>query len=309
MSRENNLMSEPAIIIDNLTCRFQRKIVAVNMLSLEVPKGKIFGFLGENGAGKTTTIRTLMGLQKPSSGSVKLLGYNPLGGNVPLLQKIGYVSEERSMYRWMTVNEVMGFNAGLYRNWDVEYAESLRMEFELDYKQKVKNLSRGQTAKLALLCALAPKPEILILDEASSGLDPIVRRIILEKLIDTSSSNNTTIFFSSHLVEEVDRISDEIAIICNGQLVIKGEKDNVRDSLKRVILPGYNSLIPKDYDWIISFSKKESELQVIVKDLDNEKLSLLSSQIKEAPQVTSLTLEDVFAEYTGWWKRNMKTAN
>jgi len=296
-------MSEPAIIIDHLTCRFHRT-VAVDDLCLEVQPGSIAGFLGENGAGKTTTIRTLMGLLRPTSGSVRVLGENPLGGNAKLLQRIGYVSDDRAMYRWMKVKGVLRFNGGLYKNWDKNLASTLLDEFELDPGQKVKNLSRGQLAKLALLCALAPHPELLILDEASSGLDPIVRRTILEKLIAVASEEGTTIFLSSHLLEEVDRVAERISIICKGRLLIEGPKDDVRSSLSRVIFPD----AAPDFDTgslesVLTAKQTDNECQLIVRNLDNGALESLKKHLNGTPQVVDMSLEDVFAEYTAWGKR------
>jgi ABC-2 type transport system ATP-binding protein len=292
----------PVIVLNHLTVRF-RRLVAVDDLSIEIPQGKIYGFLGENGAGKTTTIRAMMGLQRPSSGTVRVLEEDPLGGNAELLQRIGYVSDDRAMYRWMRVTEIIRFNAGLYRQWDSAYAETLREEFELDPWQKIKTLSRGQIAKLALLTALAPLPELLILDEASSGLDPIVRRTILEKLIDVTSQRGTTVFLSSHLLEEVDRIADIVAILCRGKLLAEGDKDTVRKSLKRLICPGAVPTPPQT-DSVLSIKESKEETQLIVRDLDDTKLQQLTQTLGVAPKVFDMTLEDVFAEYTAWGKKS-----
>lgn len=297
-------MPNHAIEIQNLTIRFGR-LTAVDHLNLEVEKGTIFGFLGENGAGKTTTIRVLMGLLRPTEGSVSVLGENPLGGNPKLLQRVGYVSDDRSMYRWMKVREALRFNAGLFEKWDNAYAEQLMVDLELDPNQKIKQLSRGQVAKLALLCALAPRPELLILDEASSGLDPMVRRALLEKLIDVSSSQGTTIFLSSHLLEEVDRVAEKIAILARGRLVTVGEKDEVRNSLKRVVFNIGQEISENGIakDWVLANRAVGQEKQLIVRDLDEARMAHLKETLGHTPQVHEMTLEDVFAEYTMWGKK------
>lgn len=296
-------MPKAAIEIQNLTIRFGR-LVAVDHLNLEVEEGTIFGFLGENGAGKTTTIRVLMGLLRPTEGSVRVLGEEPLGGNPRLLQRVGYVSDDRSMYRWMKVREVLRFNAGLFEKWDNAYAEQMLPDFELDPNQRVKQLSRGQAAKLALLCALAPRPELLILDEASSGLDPMVRRALLEKLIDVSSTLGTTIFLSSHLLEEVDRVAEKIAILARGKLVTVGDKDEVRGSLKRVVFNIGQEVSENGIakDWVLASRSAGPEGQLIVRDLDDDRLAFLKQALGHTPQVHEMTLEDVFAEYTMWGK-------
>jgi ABC-2 type transport system ATP-binding protein len=296
-----------ALLIDHLTVRFGRTM-AVDDLTVEVPQGKIYGFLGENGAGKTTTIRVLMGLLRPNSGRAEVLGENPLGGNADLLQRIGYVSDDRAMYRWMRVDEVLGFNAGLYQNWDKAHATRLRDEFELEPRKRVKQLSRGQIAKLALLCALAPHPELLILDEASSGLDPIVRRTILEKLIDVASQEGTTIFLSSHLLEEVDRVAERIAILCRGRLIAEGDKDTVRASLSRLIIPGASQQSDLNGEqWVLSSRRTDNETQVVVRGLNGEKMELIKKRLGGNPQVVEMSLEDVFAEYTAWGKKTSQT--
>lgn len=289
------------VTIDHLTVRFGRK-VAVDDLSLEVPAGKVFGFLGENGAGKTTTIRAMMGLQAPSSGSIRVLGEDPLRATAALRQRIGFVSDDRAMYRWMTVAEVQQYSAGLFEKWDMPYAEKIREQFELEPQRKVGQLSRGQAAKLALLCALAPHPELLILDEASSGLDPIVRRALLVKLIDVAASEGTTIFLSSHLIEEIDRVADIVAILCRGRLLIEGNKDAVRRSLTRLVCP--TSVTPPPVNnGILAVKRTNEECQLVVRDLDPAHLNEITQSLGVSPTVAEMTLEDVFAEYTLWGKR------
>ncbi len=289
------------VTIDHLTVRFGRK-TAVDDLSLEVPEGKVYGFLGENGAGKTTTIRAMMGLQAPTSGTLRVLGEDPLQATAALRQRIGFVSDDRVMYRWMTVTEVQQYGAGLYEKWDMGYSENLRKDFELEPDRKVSQLSRGQAAKLALLCALAPHPGLLILDEASSGLDPIVRRALLEKLIDVSSREGTTIFLSSHLIEEIDRVADIVAILCGGRLLVEGDKDKVRRSLKKLVCPA--AAMPKaTNNGILSMKRAGEECELVVRDLDDAHLKELTQSLGVSPTVGEMTLEDVFAEYTTWGKR------
>lgn len=289
------------ISLEHLTIRFG-KTVAVDDLSLEVPQGKIFGFLGENGAGKTTTIRALMGILRPTSGKVQVLGGDPLGVKSRLMQRIGFVSDDRAQYRWMRVSEVLRLCSGLYAKWDKDYARRLLDEFELTPTQTVKELSRGQIAKLSLLTALAPHPELLILDEASSGLDPIVRRTLLEKLIEVCSKEGTTIFLSSHLLEEVERVADIIAILCRGRLLAEGHKEVVCRSLSRLICPSSVPAPPVN-NGILSVRQTPDECQIVVRDLDDAKLQQLTQSLGVTPQVFEMTLEDVFAEYTAWAKK------
>jgi len=169
------VMADFAIEIDGLTRRFGKN-VAVNNLSLNVPEGCVFGFLGRNGAGKTTTIQMLMNLLRPSEGQARVLGCDPDKDELAIKQRIGYVSDNPAFYDWMTVDELVWFTGKLYTNWDHGKANSLLDRFDLDRTQKIKALSRGMKAQVALTLALGHNPELLILDEPSSGLDVVVRR-------------------------------------------------------------------------------------------------------------------------------------
>ncbi len=295
-------MPDNTIDIQNLTKRFG-KLTAVNNITIQVPQGQIFGFVGENGAGKTTTIKILMGLLRPTFGTAKVVGLDPIEDDVKVKSKIGFVSEDRTMYRWMKVNEVLWFNSRLYPNWDENMAQTLLKDFDLDPKQKVKVLSRGMLAKLALLVAMASKPEVLILDEPSSGLDPMVRREILEKLISYVSDFKTTIFFSSHLIDEVDRMADTVGILCKGKLVVCDEKNKLKDSIKKVVLsfatpkdsiPSHNTLLrseKKDNDWVCYVRNHNQQWEQNLKSLNPFNMEIMD-----------LSLEDIFAEYTKWEK-------
>jgi len=216
MEHENSV-----IRVDKVTKRYGRTL-AVDGLSLEVGRGEVFGFLGENAAGKTTTIRMLLGQAKPDSGTVRVLGNDPRESTRAhlLMARIGYVSESRAMYDWMRIREIIDFCAALHgATWDSTYAENLRDQYGLDPRQQLKDLSRGKRALLMLLLAVAHHPELLILDEPSSGLDPVARREILEQVISVIQGEGRTVFFSSHLLDEVERVADRVGFMRSGQLI------------------------------------------------------------------------------------------
>jgi ABC-2 type transport system ATP-binding protein len=226
---------------------------------------------------------------------------DPLECDVKVKEKIGYVSEDRSMYGWMKVKEVLEFNRGLYPLWDQGMAIQLLKDFDLDPAQRVKVLSRGMLAKLALLVALASKPEVLILDEPSSGLDPMVRREILEKLITYVSDFKTTIFFSSHLIDEVDRMADNVGIICKGKLIVCDDKNTVKESLRRVVItfePRRDSI--PEHPSIMRKEQKDGEWNIILKKDDGSGEKHLASLQPRSLEIHELSLEDVFAEYVKW---------
>jgi len=209
---------------------------ALDGLSLTVPRGGVFGLIGGNGAGKTTLIKHILGLLKAQSGTVQVFGFDPVANPVGVLGRIGYLSEERDLPNWMRVGELMRYTQAFFPNWDETYAEELRMAFDLDAKAKVKNLSRGQRARAGLLVALAHRPELLVLDEPSSGLDPVVRRDILGAIIRTIADEGRTVLFSSHLLDEVERVADRVAIIHQGRIMLTASMDEIKDTHRRVTL-------------------------------------------------------------------------
>lgn len=230
-------MTQPsnAIEVTHLTRQFRRKC-AVDDVTLNVPRGCVFGLLGENGAGKTTLIKHLLGALKAKSGQVRVLGFDPVADCVNMLSRIGYLSEDRIMPMWMRVHELISFMRAFYPRWDNSFAEELRDIFRLDPETKVKSLSRGERAKAGLLIALAHRPELLILDEPSSGLDVIVRRDILAAIMRNVAEEGRTVFFSSHLLDEVERACDYIAMMARGKLILADTLDNIRESHHRITI-------------------------------------------------------------------------
>jgi ABC-2 type transport system ATP-binding protein len=212
-----------------VTRRFGRT-VALDDVSLTVPRGAVFGLVGANGAGKTTLIRHVLGLLRAASGSVRVFGLDPVADPPGVLGRIGYLSEDRDLPGWMRVRELMRYTQAFYPRWDAAYAEELRRAFELDPAARVKHLSRGQGARAGLLVALAHRPDLLVLDEPSSGLDPVVRRDILGAIIRTIAQEGRTVLFSSHLLDEVERVSDHVALMHRGKIAFSAGLDDVRES-------------------------------------------------------------------------------
>jgi ABC-2 type transport system ATP-binding protein len=195
-----------------------------------MPRGAVYGLVGENGAGKTTLIKHLLGLLRAESGSVRVFGLDPVADPVAVLSRIGYLSEENDVPGWMRVDELMRYSRAFYPAWDEAYADGLRETFALDPTAKIRNLSKGQKARAGLLIALAHRPELLVLDEPSSGLDPIVRRDILGAVIRTIADEGRTVLFSSHLLEEVEQVADHVTMISQGRIVLSGPLAAVKES-------------------------------------------------------------------------------
>ena len=224
---------EAVIHINSLTRKFGAK-VALSDVSMSVPSGSVFGLVGENGAGKTTLIRHILGLLRAESGAVRVFGHDPVADPVSVLARIGYLSEQPDLPEWMQVHEFIRYSRAFYPKWDPGYAEAMRMQFGLDPKKRVRVLSKGQRAKLGLLAAQAHRPDLLLLDEPSSGLDPIVRSEILAAIIRSVAEEGRTVFFSSHLLEEVERVSDHIAMLHEGKVVLCGELRAIKAQHRRV---------------------------------------------------------------------------
>ena len=227
--------SSTLVAIENLSRRYGEKL-ALDDVSLSVPAGIVLGLVGENGAGKTTLIKHVLGLLKAQSGSVRVFGLDPVTHPEPVLSQIGYLSEEPDLPGWMRVHELIRYVRAFYPTWDPQYAEQLREQFALDPTARVKSLSKGQRARAGLLVALAYRPRLLVLDEPSSGLDPIVRRDILGAIIRTIADEGRTVLFSSHLLAEVERVSDRVAMLKAGKIVFSGDLADIKQSHRRVTL-------------------------------------------------------------------------
>jgi ABC-2 type transport system ATP-binding protein len=209
---------------------------AVDGLDLTVREGEVYGFLGVNGAGKTTTIRMLMGIIKPDAGDLELLGQRARRTTIRQKQSIGYVSQEQTFYPWMTCRALGRFVGGLYPTWDAAEFDRLLRVLELPPDRKASQLSGGMRVKLALALALAPRPALLILDEPTSGLDPVARREFLELIHRQARLHRRTTFFSSHLINEVERVADRIGIIHQGRMRYEGDLETLRASVRQIRL-------------------------------------------------------------------------
>jgi len=232
-----------AIDTQQLTKRYGT-LDAVRSLDLKVARHGITGFLGRNGAGKSTTIKMLLGMTRPTSGSGTIVNrrIDHPRESLEARRRVAYVAEDKQTYAYMTVEQMIRFTRSFYTDWQPDLERRLLDELGLPARRKVKALSKGMRTKLALLLALARRPELLILDEPSEGLDPVSIEELLQTLVATAAEG-TTIFFSSHQIAEVERIADRVCIIDHGQLVADLSLDDMRQEYRRITL-GFSSEPP-----------------------------------------------------------------
>ena len=231
-------MSEPFVIDTSDLRKRYDGVEALRGLTLGVPAGSIFGFLGRNGAGKTTTIKVLLGMARADGGEARVFGQRvaDTDAGVALRRRIGFVSDDKDLYDYMTVGEMIRFTRAFFPRWRDDLEQRYLRAFALPAGQRIKTLSRGTRTKLALLLALCRGAELLILDEPTSGLDPAVTEEVLQALVSHVAAEQMTVFFSSHQIVEVDQIADHVAIVDQGRAVVSGALDDLRESFRRVNL-------------------------------------------------------------------------
>lgn len=293
------------IDIENLTRRFGSK-TALDEVSLRVPQGSVFGLVGENGVGKTTLIKHILGLFKPQRGYVQVFGRNPVLNPQAVLSRIGYLSEYRDLPNWMRVGELMRFTKAFYPDWDSAYAEELRQAFGLDPSMRIKNLSCGKRAQAGLLIAVAHRPDLLILDEPSTGLDPVVRQDILGAIIQTVSEEGRTVLFSSHLLDEVERVSDYVTMIHQGKIVMSAPIDDIKASHHGLTVYFHEepAISPSFPDVVLTSQGSGREWSLVCQGTLDEVTQRVGSNGASIVDRRSLTLEEIFVAHVKTGRMN-----
>jgi len=291
------IATEFDIQIDGLTKDYGGTKV-VDGLTINIQKGQFLGLIGANGAGKSTTLRMLVGMLDPSGGSANVLGTSIDKISHETLKRIGYVPDSLQIYRWMTVGQAIKFCKGLNPRWDDSTCQSLLQLFSLDSKKKVKSLSKGMLGKLNLLLAISICPEVLILDEPMSGLDPIAREEFLDGVLKSLSDRKCTVILSSHSIEDVQRMSDSIAILHQGKLLLHEETDVILEQTRRVQFAIEDPQKLPKIDGLIWSSLDHREFVGSVRVTD----SLQIEKLKYNQNIRNLTvspigLEEIYKDY------------
>ena len=293
-------MTNLIIETDQLTKSFQGN-AALRGLDLRVPSGSIFGFLGRNGAGKTTTIKTLMGLLRPDSGNARVFGIPVADSDrsVEIRRRIGFVTEDKELYPYMTVEQIVRFTRPFFPKWREDLEQRYLKMFDLRPKQKIPGLSKGMRSKLMLLLAICRGADLLILDEPTDGLDPAATEDVLRELVAIAASTETTMFFSSHQLAEVESIADHIGIIDQGKMIVTGALDDMKAQYQRLQVVFTNSVeLPARWAEGVESVRQEGRVVSILTSHNADGIAeqarrLAGTEVERFP----VTLKEIFLEH------------
>ncbi len=292
-------MTDPPVIQTRDLTKSYGGLIAVDALNLDVRSNRITAFLGQNGAGKSTTIKMLLGMVRPTHGAGTVLGkrIDDAEENRQLRQRVAYVAENKPLYGYMTVEQTIRFASSFYPDWRADAERKLLKEYKLPPQQKVKTLSKGMRTKLALLLAFARRPELLILDEPSEGLDPVGIEHLLQMLV-SQAAEGVAIFFSSHQIAEVERVADHVCILDNGRLLLDAPLDHLRQSYRRIEL-AFASAPPEQEFHIAGVEKirtRERQMSVFASRNADAVVERARDLNAVSVEVAPVGLRDIFLE-------------
>lgn len=290
--------------VEQLRKSFGKKL-ALDDVSIDIFEGRVLGLVGENGAGKTTLINHILGALTPDQGKVSVFGLDPVKYPKEVLSRIGYLSETRDMPRWMRIDQFLRYMSAFYPKWDMDYAYRLLKDFELDPKQKIGGLSRGELARTGLLVAIAHRPDLLLLDEPSSGLDPIARMDILSTIVRSVAEEGRTVVFSSHLLDEVERVADDVCMLHQGHIVMKGKLDDIRERFCVFEVRKSDGEIDlSGIQGILRISKLGHGYQILYEGKEEDGKAQISQKGGVILSIQPPSLEEIFVAYVKSHKRS-----
>lgn len=283
--------------INNLSKGFGKKAV-LEHFQMSISQGKVYGLFGKNGEGKTTLIRMIMGIIPPDSGDIFYKEQKLKYSDSSYKKEIGFIAEDSVFFSWMTVEELLRFNATFYPTWNKDKVDGYLKRFSLERKVKIRHMSRGMKLKLGLIAALGSEPEFLICDDPTSGLDVPTRQEFLRDIIREIVDGGTTILFSSHLVHELEGIVDHVGILHGGSLIVDTDYNSLMNSVRRVSL-AFDSAAPASHELegVLTERRDANRLEVVVYPWDEEKKIKMEALEPSNITVEPLSLEDTFVSF------------
>jgi ABC-2 type transport system ATP-binding protein len=285
-----------AIEISDLKCNYG-KLNAVQGLSLTVKQGTCYGFFGPNGAGKTTTIKCILNHMRPASGEIRVFGLNTRRDEVKVKSHIGYVPEFTAFYSWMTARGVLDYTASFYPSWNRSVEKELLERLNLDASKKVSQMSKGMKVKLSLICAIAPEPDLLLLDEPTTGLDPLVRKELIETVIGAYQDRNPekhTLFISTHMLQEFEGLIDEFTIVNQGRECLRANAEEARERHRKIRATFSGEPPHLSHPDIIHTTRSGRQVEWVTSNCSSELSSAIHSLSPETYIEENLTLEEIF---------------
>jgi ABC-2 type transport system ATP-binding protein len=286
---------DTALAISGLRKTFGKQTV-LDYLDWSVPAGRVIGLLGRNGAGKSTLIRCALGLSPIDDGRVELFGDAVATLRPETLHRVGYVPQSFDLFPWMKVRQYLGFHAAFYARWNQELVDGLLGRWEVDAAKKIGELSQGQRQKLAIIRAIAPDPDLLLLDEPVASLDPQTRRLFLEELLRITRRPGKAVVFSTHITTDLERADAEIALLKSGRIQFSCDLATLKSRVRRIDFDG--PLPPADFrhPGIVRHVQQDGGAHWIVDGLDDAAIAALAGRFGSVPRAQPMSLEDIFIE-------------
>jgi len=288
-------MKEPVLQIEKASKKFGG-VAAVEDFSLNVASGSIYALIGRNGAGKTTALHLMSGLLKPDEGTVRVLGTNPFNAPPEHRQRVTFVAENQILPVNANLGQLAKFCAPLYPRWDHIWFGTMLARFGVGLDIDIKHLSQGQQRQAAIILAMAPKPELLLLDEPASTLDPIARREMMELVLALTREWECTVIFSTHILSDVERIASHVGFVTNGKVTLSSSLDEVKENVRLVRFNGVKNSDNIQIPGAIRVEKGTNSIAAVVRDVKEEELLALAAKLGASYSAEYLPLEDIFIE-------------